>query len=190
MYIRRMSHATTPRQAILTSVIELAEHHGIHGMQDNELAEALELTPAALYKYFPDRSSLETAISEEVARRLYGSLRQVAETSDPKQAIRNMSVVFLEFVRDHRKLYELVLLRFIARADNAAFRALRSFVITQVTLVTGIPQSRDAATALWAHLHGVAALQAAHSGDDELYSKALEFGLGGWFQAAESAAHW
>jgi hypothetical protein len=61
------------------------------------------------------------------------------------------------------------------------------FFVDQVHQITGRSKTQEAAVALWAFLHGIAALQSADAFNKEKPASSFEFGLSAWIQAAKDA---
>jgi AcrR family transcriptional regulator len=180
--------AKTDRRAILSAAFEQVNSHGIESLSLRGLAAMLGLAPNALYRYFEDRATLESAINAETARRLYDCLKRSVGRKKPVEAIRAMAAGYLRFSREHPHIYELMMSPCSPCVDDiAAHQQLWDFVVDQVALVSGRPKASEAAVALWAHLHGIAALEAAHALGEQKPSRGSEFGLEAWLYAAESS---
>lgn len=83
-----MSRATTrrrlDRQAVVDAAIELADAHGIEQLTMRRLADALGVTPMALYNHVANREALLDAVVE----RLAGSIAPAPAGEDWKPALR------------------------------------------------------------------------------------------------------
>jgi AcrR family transcriptional regulator len=183
--------AKTDRQTILTAAIEQLQAHGLAGLSIRSLAASLELAPNALYRYFPDRLQLEIAMGDEVAARLHTLLRRVIHKKAPEQAIRAIAAAYLKFAREQRPLYDMMMTSCPSPASQqshgAGREALWLFVIEQVVPIAGESHAREAATAIWAFLHGMTALEAAGVLGDEKPRSSFDFGLNAWFEGAARA---
>jgi AcrR family transcriptional regulator len=177
----------TDRAQILAAAMEQLEREGMQKLSLRSLASSLGLVPNALYRYFADRSHLEAAVVSQVTIAVHGALVKAAGRKQPEPAIRAMARAYLSFAKDRRFLYEAWVKPCPDTSESlAAHDALWSFVAGQVARIAGEDQAPEAATALWAFLHGFVELQAAgvfHHGKPQ---SSFEWGLNAWFDAARS----
>ncbi len=180
----------TDRHAILAAAIQQLAHHGVRDMSLRQLAVTLGLAPNALYRYFADRAALEQALTTESARQLHMALSRAAGTRPPAEAIRHMAFAYLRFAREHRHLYEMLLLPGtpLEEGDVAVHEQLWAFVVDRVARVVSAARAGEAAVALWAFLHGMAVLEAARVFGKEKPFSGFEFGLNAWLATASDAA--
>jgi AcrR family transcriptional regulator len=152
---------TTASSIIETAIAQL-EAFGMEGLSMRTLAKALSITPHALYRYFPDRSALETAIVEVSYRELLDAMRAAADQHPPAFAVASAAQAYLAFAQEHPARYSLMLV--IPREPDkksSAHESVWEFVLESLSRLTGQPDNEDAALALWALLHGYVALQRA-----------------------------
>ena len=175
----------TGREAILTAAVERLERGEIQAVSLRSLAAELGIAPNALYRYFADRSQLEAAISAECARRLYAALRAAAGKAKPPRAIRNVAKAYLGFARQHRWLYETLVMPCPLTEESAhAHGELWLFVVELVGRLAGPKKAPEAAVALWAFLHGMASLEAAEVFSSGKPLSSFDFGIKAWAAAA------
>jgi AcrR family transcriptional regulator len=180
--------AKTDSQAILSAAFEQVENHGIQSMSLRGVAATLGVAPNALYRYFADRAALESAIRAEISRRLHDVLKRAVGKKNPAEAIRALATAYLRFAREHRNLYELLTSPCSPCAEDLpAHQELWDFVVNQVALVSNGQHASEAAVALWAHLHGTAALESVQAFGEQKPIRGVDFGLEAWIQAAASA---
>ncbi|HEY0162617.1 MAG TPA: TetR/AcrR family transcriptional regulator [Edaphobacter sp.] len=180
--------AKTDRQAILSAAFDQVSREGMQGMSLRSVASALNLAPNALYRYFADRATLESAVNAETVRRLHEAMKKAVGKKEPVAAIRALALAYLRFARENRHLYELLMSPCSpCDEDLPSHRELWDFVLEQVAAVSGKEVAREAAVALWAHLHGIAAFEAAHVFGEQKPSRGFDFGLEAWLKAAEGA---
>ena len=178
----------TDRETILAAAVEQVEQRGLRGLSLRSLAATLELAPNALYRYFADRSVLESALADETSRLLHAAMQRAVHKGTPEQAIRGIARAYLAFARKHPNLYELLLLPCDTEGKEAAsHEKLWGFVVEHVTTLTGRGEANDASVALWAFLHGIAELEAANVFGDEKPGTSFDFGLNAWLAAASSS---
>jgi hypothetical protein len=129
-------------------------------------------------------------LAAEVAVRLLAALRRQTDITghSPEQTLQAMAVEYMRFAREQRLLYEALLIpRPAVGADAIGPEQLWSFVLNLVAQVSGTAAAPEATVALWAFLHGMAALQSANAFDDEKPFSSFEFGLKAWMLAANAA---
>lgn len=168
--------------------MNLLSQQGLHGISIRSVAAALHLAPNALYRYFADREALESAVAAEVAARLHIVLMKTCKAKSPEASIRSLAAAYLLFARKKHLLYEALLVPRPSAGDAAiAPEQLWLFVVEQVSRVSGNRTKQQAAVALWAMLHGMAALQSVNAFNAEKPRSSLEFALTAWLQAAHAA---
>jgi AcrR family transcriptional regulator len=141
-----------------------------------------------MYSYFVDREHLQTAVAAEVAATLHARLLRACAKKTPEESIISLAKAYLRFAKEQHLLYEaLVVTRPAAGEDAVAPERLWLFFLDQVSQITGGPKAQEAAVALWAFLHGIAALQSAQAFNEEKPASSFEFGLSAWIQAAKAA---
>ena len=179
--------AKTDRARILAAAVEQVEQQGLRDVSLRSLATSLGLTPNALYRYFADRSRLESALVGEISRLLHLAMQRAVRKDGAEQAIRGIARSYLGFARKRPKLYELLLLPCNVEGEEAgAHEALWNFVVEHVTALTGPGDAEEAAVALWAYLHGTAQLEAIDVFGGKRPGKAFDYGLNAWLQAASA----
>ncbi|HEY0263781.1 MAG TPA: TetR/AcrR family transcriptional regulator [Granulicella sp.] len=179
----------TDRDTILAAAVAQLEEQGIRGLSLRSLAASLELTPNALYRYFADRSVLESALAGEVSRLLHAAMQRAVRKEDPEQTIRGIARAYLAFARRHPNLYELLLLPCDTKDDGAdSHNDLWNFVMEHVGALTGTRHAEEASVALWAYLHGIAELEAIKVFGNESPGRIFDFGLDAWLVAASASS--
>jgi AcrR family transcriptional regulator len=180
----------TGRAAILAAAMELLGREGLRGMSLRAVATSLQLAPNALYRYFADREHLEAAVAAEVAATLHAVLFQAGRRRPPEQSIRSIARAYMRFAKEQHWLYEALLVRRpVTGEDAVAPQQLWLFVVEQVSHLSGEARAPEAAVALWAFLHGMAALQSAEMFNQKKPFRSLEFGLNAWMEACKGSAH-
>jgi AcrR family transcriptional regulator len=64
----------TRTEAIVNAALELAERHGVAGVTTAALAEQLDFTEAALYRYFPAKGAIIAAALHHAGERLFATM--------------------------------------------------------------------------------------------------------------------
>ncbi|HEX2619040.1 MAG TPA: TetR/AcrR family transcriptional regulator [Phototrophicaceae bacterium] len=148
--------AKTSAQTILTTAMDYLEEYGEEALSMRELAGKLDLSPRALYRYYPERAILEAAIAAEGFRRLRVVLVETVGTRQGKEALRGIAEGYLNFAQANPKLYPL-LVRFHEHTPEfqEAANEVWGLVVGAVAEAVDSSISPDAAAvALWAFLHG------------------------------------
>ena len=177
---------STNKKIIVAAALDLLAQNGLRGMSIRSVARALGLAPNAMYSYFVDREQLEAAVAAEVAARLHILLLEACARKTSEASIRSLAEAYLHFAKEQHCLYEaLVVPRPASGEDAIVPERLWLFFVDQVRRITGEAKSQEAAVALWAFLHGIAALQSAQAFNKEKPVSSFEFGLSAWIEAAK-----
>jgi AcrR family transcriptional regulator len=174
----------TDRNAILSAAVEELSRAGIRDLSLRNIAASLDLAPNALYRYFSDRAALEAALADECARQLELALRKAAHGCAAEKAIRRMAATYLQFAKDHRHLYEVMMSFHTPDHDSSSRQDLWLFTVEQVQRLTGERHAREASVALWALLHGAFTLESAQVLGENKPPSGIQFGLNAWLLAA------
>lgn len=179
---------STNKKDVLAAAMDLLAQNGLRGISIRSVAGAAGLSPNALYSYFADREHLEVAVAAEIASMLEAMLVKACAKKTPEESIVSLAKAYLRFAKEHHLLYEaLVVTRPAAGEDAVAPERLWLFFLDRVRRVTGDFKAQEAAVALWAFLHGIAALQSAQVFSEEKPASSFDFGLSAWIQAAKAA---
>src|SRR5258707_3657648 len=170
--------AKTSSSDLLSAALEHLETYGEEALSMRELASRLGLSPRALYRYYPDRATLEAAIAEEGFRRLRAVLVEAVGVRDGKDALRAVAAAYLAFAQAHASLYTL-LMRFQMHTPGLlqAGHELWTLVVQLVGQVVEPERAASAAVALWAFLHGFIQLESVEILGDQKPRSGFEVGL-------------
>lgn len=148
----------TSADDILRAAVDVVEHEGLAALSMRALAEKLGLRASSLYRHYADREALERALGGEAARRLHDAMRAAAAGAPrPAQAAAR---AFLAYAREHGELYGLLHAPRPPGVDGPGpGKDLWNFLLGLMEGVTGHRDDTAAAVALWAYLHGFAALE-------------------------------
>jgi AcrR family transcriptional regulator len=181
---------STDKKSIVNAAMDLLAQNGLRGMSIRSVAGAVGLAPNAMYSYFVDREHLEAAVAAEVAGRLHAMLLEACAEKTSEESIRSLAKAYLHFAMEQHLIYEaLVVTRPASGEDAIVPERLWLFFVDQVRRITGDSKSQEAAVALWAFLHGIAALQSAQAFNEEKPVSSFEFGLSAWIEAAKVVRH-
>jgi AcrR family transcriptional regulator len=159
--------------------------NGIGKLAIRSVAAALDLTPNALYRYFPSLAALEAALADESRIRLLEVLQKAAGKRSPEEAIRSIARAYVRFAQEQPQIFALTLMPSVAEGEGEPSH-LQSwrFVLGQVVRLYGEKKGPEAAVALWAFLHGMTVLEAAGVFGERKPASSFEFGLQMWISAA------
>jgi AcrR family transcriptional regulator len=177
----------TDRETILATAMDQVVRDGIDKLAIRSVAAALDLTPNALYRYFPSLAALEAALADESRLRLLDALQKAAGKKSPEAAIRSIARAYVRFARDQPQLFSLTLRPAAAETEGESSH-LKSwhFVLGQVARIYGQKKAPKAAISLWAFLHGMTVLEAAGVFGEQKPVSGFEFGLEMWVKAASA----
>ena len=144
----------TPRaRDILESARRLLEEEGPKALTMRRLAERLGIRAPSIYKHFPGKQALESALIsvafEQVAA-LFAAA--IADAEDPAGAL---AAAYRGFAREHPHLYRLMTERPLDRANLAA--GAEDGAARPVYEAFG--RDPDLARAAWAFAHGMTILE-------------------------------
>jgi len=102
----------------------------------------------------------------------------------------SIAKAYVRFAREQPKVFALTLMPGPNDTeDEAAHVQSWRFVLGHVACVYGEERAPEAATALWAFLQGMTALEAAGVFGERKPASSFEFGLQMWIRAASKKAH-
>lgn len=156
-------------EAILLAAHELFDREGPAAVTMRRIAEAVGITPMALYRHFPNRDALLKRISEESFQSAASTWRSHRRRRDPVARLLATQEDYLDYALQHPHLFDHA---FSVQRDDARrfpedFRARRSPTLNVVAdlLAEGMRDGVwrdddpwDVAMTLWAHAHGLIAL--------------------------------
>jgi AcrR family transcriptional regulator len=182
------SPSKVSRRSILDAAMHLLSSQGLAGVTLRSVAAASHVMPNAIYHHFADVEQLKTAVAGEVAVLMHAALRKaIRGKQSPEETIRNMAFAYIRFAKKRQLLYEALLVPRPATGEDAVGpERLWWFVVEQVSRLSGAESGPEATVAIWAFLHGMAALQSIGAFNEEKPFTSFEFGLEAWIQATKS----
>ena len=145
---------------ILAAALGLLETGGPDALGMRPLADALEVRPSSLYRYYPERDALLGAMEAHAAHDLQAAIRGATQNQPPAAALTAAAHAYLEYARAHPHLYSLLLrpkAPYVAQPGPG--KDLWNELLRIVGAVTGNPDDTDATVAFWAYLHGFTLLE-------------------------------
>lgn len=121
------------RLEILHTASELFARNGFHGVSMDELGAAAGVSGPALYRYFPGKEAILSAMLVDISERLLaGGRERVESTASPSRALRSLVDFHVDFALDHPDLIDVQArdLDAVPDADRRAVRRLQSQYVT------------------------------------------------------------
>lgn len=174
MAARRKPLATTFTTAgtadrILAAARALFEREGAHAVSMRRIAEAVGLTPMAIYRHFPNREALLKRISDDSFDEIARHWLARNQGGDALSRVIALQRIYLDYALAHPHLFDhaFSVRRVDARKYPDDFRAGRSPTLgiaadaVSEAMRAGLLRKDDewdVAMTLWAHTHGLVAL--------------------------------
>jgi AcrR family transcriptional regulator len=148
------------QKQVLARAIAILNQHGPDALSMRELAKSLDVKAPSLYRYYPDKISLEREVVEFgnglLLRYLMAACRGV-ETRDLYMAAAN---AYRHFALSRPHLYSLMMeRRLVFPPASASGKKLWEFVLALVRDVSGWVDGTAYGVALWSFLHGFVSLE-------------------------------
>ena len=106
----------------------LLDREGVEAVSMRRVAEAVGITPMAIYRHYPDREALLQALADEGFEELAASLKGRRFTGDVETRLAKMADLYLDHALENPRLFELMFLtqRKGARQYPQDFKARKS----------------------------------------------------------------
>ncbi len=186
----RYHHGDLPR-ALVDAALDLVQEQGVAALTLREVARRVEVTHAAPYRHFKDKSALLAAVAAEGFKRLSRTLSEARLGASKSEQLAATGVAYLRFATHHPAHYRVMFGTESQTARSAALEAAAADVTTELRALCSPgsgsqgsaserpssessdlddTQASEGATTLWAQWHGLALLH-----------------LGGWLELAQPA---
>jgi len=157
------------RARILDAATALFDEGGAEAVTMRAVAERIGYSPTTIYLHFPDRDALLFAVVDD-AFVVFGAAMTaaIASSAAPRERLAAMGRAYVGFALDHPAHYRLM---FIQRPDyllghgEAEEEARIASLGALATMAAGVASDGEAGTdptatadAMWAAMHGIAAL--------------------------------
>lgn len=149
-------------EGILRTALRMVEEHHPQEFSLRALASALGVKAPSLYRYFPQKEALETAVAEEACRVFLAELESAVVSGGPEAQFRATADAYLRFARERFPLYLFIAERIPQTYGLPASKAVWNVLLEAASRVSGRPDDTASAVALWSFLHGYAMLE--HAG--------------------------
>jgi AcrR family transcriptional regulator len=141
------------REQIVAAALELLETHGPEGLTMRAVAARVGIKAPSLYKHFPDKEELETALIAEGFRQV-ATVFSAAVDGSP-EPLGDLARAYRQWAKEHPHLYRLMTHKPLRR-DLLPEGLEASAALPVVRAVNGDP---DLARAAWALAHGLTSLE-------------------------------
>ncbi len=166
---RREHHRAELRAHILEAAAQLLDSGGAEAVTMRAVAERIGYSATTIYLHFSDRDALLFAVLDEAFGEFRAAMATaIASTSEPRGRIETMGRAYVRYALDHPAQYQLM---FVQRPDYLlehgpeeegarieSMGALAELVAASPAGRLGRARPGAAADALWAAVHGIAAL--------------------------------
>jgi len=162
------------RQAILDAALALIEVSGIDGWSMRELAEQVDYTPGALYRYFDGKAALMAALTDESMEGLRTHLAKCESVDGEVARLIELGLAYVAYAAARPTLFRLGLVEMPSRRTSVGqepasgspyailLGAVRSALTTGALTGTGSFGAEEIAYTIWATVHGMAVLEQTH----------------------------
>lgn len=168
VYAVYMSKPTTAEK-ILEAAHALFDSEGPEAVSMRRVADAVGITPMAIYRHFPNREALLKRLSDDSFNAVAHEWKRRGAGADPVKRLMALSEPYLDYALAHPHLFDHA---FSVRRDDARkypedFRADLSptFNVTVAAIKEGMAKGLlkkddpyDVGMTMWAHQHGLVAL--------------------------------
>jgi len=106
---RRERERQATQQAILQAALEIASEEGWQAVTIRRVAEGIEYSPSAIYKYFEDKEAILHTLLLQGFGQMLAALEQVAtHERNPRERLLQIASAYWDFVWHHPTLYQLM----------------------------------------------------------------------------------
>ena len=160
--MERRYHHGDLRAALIEVGLRLLAERDMEGVSLREMAREVGVSPTSVYRHFPDKTALMTALAREGLDRLAAAQRTAAggETGDPA-AFAATGRAYVRFALSNPALFRLIFASSAQHQASGEAEALRMLRANAAATAAGDASGeRVEANALraWALVHGVAML--------------------------------
>jgi AcrR family transcriptional regulator len=176
---------------ILAVAARMLRDDGVDALSLRRVAEAVGVTPMALYNHFDNKGALLDALVAEGYRRWEGYLARALGRRTPLGRVREGLRQYREFALDEPRFFELMFLTprpgipgapaSLADTPSATFNALAAAAAEALGGSAAAPSDpRETILLLWAAAHGLVALHftGRFGGDPAAFRRAYDRALG------------
>ncbi|WP_293910075.1 TetR/AcrR family transcriptional regulator [Deinococcus sp.] len=146
--------------SVVQAALVLLDGGGQTALNMRPLAAALGVQPSSLYRHFPDRGALLSALEDGAACELAQRLSASSAGLPPREALTALSLAYLDYARTCPHRYGLLLSERPPQPSTPSpSKDLWNAVKDAVSALSGVSDDTARTVALWAYLHGFAVLE-------------------------------
>jgi AcrR family transcriptional regulator len=143
----------SPRaREIASAARDLLEQEGPDGLSMRKVAGRLGIQAPSLYKHFPDKQALESAVISTVFEEQAETFERALKTDDPLAAL---AAVYRSYARHHPHVFRLMTERSLRRDQLTPGVEQRA----AAPVLEAAGGDQDLARAFWAFAHGMTVLE-------------------------------
>lgn len=150
-------------EQIVQTAKQLLEEGGPDSLTMRSLAAALGVRASSLYRHFEHRERLMLALGAQAATELQQELEQINADLGPREALKQLAELYLQYARNHPHLYDLLMTKDTKRTPEqlatSSEKKLWNTMLHFVGRLSGHPDDTDHAVAYWTFLHGFCVLE-------------------------------
>jgi AcrR family transcriptional regulator len=152
-------HHGNLRQALLEAALIILAKEGEAGLGLRDLARAVGVSPAAPYRHFDSRAALLEALAVTGFQRFTLAMETVA-ASQPHNPMAAMGKTYVKFALENPNLFRLMFSPQLRKDKRPGLRIAADAAYRTLRHITGgdVGETRVAALAAWARVHGLAVL--------------------------------
>ena len=148
------------RDQVLTRAIAILNEEGLDSLSMRELARRLDVKAPSLYRYFPDKISIERAAVDVANQLMLAALQKAVKSAHPTEAILAAGNAYRRFAKTKPHLYALMMeKRLVFPPASDTGKKLWNFVLSLVHAGASEWDETARAVALWSFLHGFVSLE-------------------------------
>ncbi len=150
------------QKQVLNRAIAILNERGVDALSMRELAKSLGVKAPSLYRYYPDKISLERAAVEAGNRLLLEYVKSGCRRAEKSGILLAAAHAYRRFAKAKPHLYSLMMeQRLVLPPTSESGKALWEFVLSVVRNVSGVSDGTACGVALWSFLHGFVSLEQA-----------------------------
>jgi AcrR family transcriptional regulator len=178
---RREREREATQQVILQAALEIASQEGWQSVTIRRVAEHIEYSPSALYKYFEDKDAILHTLLLQGFQSMKAALERVAQAptceQQPEECLKQIAAAYWDFAWHQPTVYQMMF-----DLKGKWYEVEEAKAICQIIRVVVEAWGRNseiqigeidrAVDILWAIIHGFVALMlASYISDDPLQAK-------------------
>ena len=161
---RRERERQATQQAILQAALAIASEEAWEAVTIRRLAERIEYSPSAIYKYFEDKEAILLALLRQGFQQQLAALEHIsAQERSPSARLLKIATAYWDFAWQHPTLYQLMF--DLKGTIHELEEAKAAFLVVRVAIKewsqahdVQIADPDAAVDILWATMHGLVAL--------------------------------